>query len=155
MAGSEDDLYLPGPEPKRFAALEDAQILRWNRKSFTEESLQIVGPQPLGARKQLGRINHVLRAIPMDIHSEPRILADQRAGSAGMVQMNVREKNGIEISHADAAGLERLKQGLKRGTWAWVDNSAMPVRFQQARRNGTRPPHPEIVQSGDRIHGQR
>ena len=85
MAGSVDDLYLPRPQRKRFATFEDAQILRWNGKSFTEESLQIVGPQPLGAGKQLGRINHVLRAILVHVHGELPILANQRAASAGVV----------------------------------------------------------------------
>ena len=130
MAGRVDDLHLPRTERERFAAFDNVQILRWNGKSLSEKSLQVVGPQSLRARKQLGRINHVRRAVRVYVHGKPRILAHQRAGSAGMVQMNVRQKNGVEIAHTNASGSEALAQSLERRTRAGIDNGAMPVRFK-------------------------
>src|SRR6184192_2482829 len=70
------------------------------------------------------------RAVRVYVHGKPRILAHQRAGSAGMVQMNVRQKNGVEIAHTNASGSEALAQSLERRTRAGIDNGAMPVRFK-------------------------
>src|SRR6266851_3642148 len=82
-----DNLDLPRAERECFTAFEDAQILRRNGKSFSEQALQFVGPEALGAGQKLRRVHHVRRAILVDIHGEAGIFAHQRAGSAGMVQV--------------------------------------------------------------------
>jgi hypothetical protein len=66
----------------------------------------------------------------MDVHGEPWIFTDQRAGSAGVIQVDVREKNTVEIAHAEAAGLEPFVQSPERGARAGVDDGAVPVRLQ-------------------------
>ncbi len=35
----------------------------------------------------------------VDVDDEPRIVTHQRARSAGMVQMNVRQKNSVELRY--------------------------------------------------------
>ncbi len=92
------------------------------------------------------------RAILVDIHGEAGIFAHQRAGSAGVVQVDVCEKNGLEIADSDATGLELSLQRLERGARAGVDNGAVPVRFQKAGRDGARPSHPKVVEGGDGVH---
>src|SRR5205807_6004763 len=150
-----DDLDLSRAELEIFTALQDAQILRRNGKCFAEQALQFAGPEALGAGKKLGRVRHVRRAIPVDIHGKAGIFADERAGSAGVIQVDVGEEDGVEVAHADATGLELLVQGLERGARARVDHGAVAVRFQKARGNGTGPPHPEVVERGNRVHKRR
>ncbi len=125
-----DDFEFARAEREIFSALQDAQIFRRNGQNFAEKKLQIVGPEALGAGKKLGRVNHVRRALRVDVHGEAGIFAHQRAGSAGVVQVDVRQKNGVEITHANAAGLELLAQSIQRGARAGVDNGAVAVRFQ-------------------------
>jgi len=50
----------------------------------------------------------------MDIHGEARIFTHQRPRCSGVVQVDVREKDGVEIAHADAAGPQLLPQSLER-----------------------------------------
>jgi len=85
--------------------------------------------EALGAGKKLGRVNHVRRALRVDVHGEAGIFAHQRAGSAGVVQVDVRQKNGVEITHANAAGLELLAQSIQRGARAG-SITRVAVRFQ-------------------------
>src|SRR5882762_10132086 len=89
-----DDFEFARAEREIFSALKDAQIFRRNGQNFAEKKLQIVGPEALGAGKKLGRVNHVRRALRVDVHGEAGIFAHQRAGSAGVVQVDVRQKNG-------------------------------------------------------------
>src|SRR6266446_6065838 len=86
---------------------------------------------------------------------EAGILAHQRACSAGVVQVDVREKNGVEIAHADATCLQLAMQGLERGARAGVDNGAVAVRLEKRSGDGSPPPHPKIVERGDRVHKSR
>src|SRR5260370_31552902 len=51
MARRVDDFDSPRAEREGFTALEDAQILPRNGKSFTEQALQFVGPAALCAGK--------------------------------------------------------------------------------------------------------
>src|SRR5260370_30142818 len=69
-----------------------------------------------------------------------------------MVQVDVREKDGVEFAQPDAASPELLAQGLQRGAWSGIDNGQVAVRFQKAGSYGARPPHPEIVECVDRVH---
>ena len=92
------------------------------------------------------------RAEFVDIHREAGIFANQRAGSAGMVQMDVREKDGVEIAHAEAMGLELLVKSFERGARSGVDDGAVTVRFEQGGSNGVRTPGPKIVERGDGGH---
>ena len=95
------------------------------------------------------------RAVLVHIHGEAGVLADQRPGGAGVVQVDVREEHGVEVAHAEAASPELLVQSVECGAGARVDNGVVTVRFEKADSNGTRPPHPEIVKRGDRVHQQR
>ncbi len=84
-------------------------------------------PQTLRAGQQLGRVNHVRRAEFVNIHGEAGIFADQCAGRAGVVQVNVREKDGIEIGHTETMGLQLLVKGFERGAWARIYDGAVAV----------------------------
>ena len=155
MARRVNDFDFARAERKHFAAFEDAQILRWNGKTLSEQPLQIVRPEALGAGQQLGRINHVRRAKFVDIHGEAGIFSDQRAGSASVVQVNVREKNGIKIAHTNAMGVKILPKSFERGARAGVHDGAVAVRFEKRGSNSVRATGPEVVERGDRVHSER
>ena len=86
-----------------------------------------------------------LRAIGMDIYGEAGVFTDERAGSAGVVQMDVREKDGVEIAHAEAVGPKIFAESFERGARTRIDNGAMAVRFEKRGSNGVRTSRPEIV----------
>src|SRR5258708_33883238 len=67
--------------------------------------------------------------------------------------MDVCEKNGVEIAHAEAMGLEILTKSFERGARAGVDDGAVAVGFEKRGGNGVRATGPEIVESRDRRHG--
>ncbi len=73
------------------------KIFRRNRKEVAEKALHVRAIQFAGARKEPRRVRHVRSAEFMDINGEPRIFADKRTRSAGVVQMNMRKQNGGEI----------------------------------------------------------
>ena len=150
-----DDFEFARAKRERFAAFEDAQVFGRNGKSFAEEAPQIVGPEALRAGQQLGGINHVRRAILLDIHGEARIFAHQRAGSSCVVQVNAREKNGIKIAHTNAMGVKILPKSFERGARAGVHDGAVAVRFEKRGSNSVRATGPEVVERGDRVHSER
>ena len=67
------------------------------------------------------------RANLVDIHAEAGVFADKRSRGAGVVQVDVRKENGVEIAHPDAPSLELLVQSRERGPRARVDNGAVAV----------------------------
>src|SRR5260370_29136071 len=96
-------------------------------ENFSEQALQIIRPEALCTGQELGRVNHVRRTKLVDVHGEAGVFPDKRAGSAGVVQMDVCEKNGVEIAHAEAMGLEILTKSFERGARAGVDDGAVAV----------------------------
>ncbi len=153
MARCIDDFEFARAERKCFAAFEDAQILLRNGKNFAEQSLQVVGPEALGAGEKFGRVNHVRRAILVDINGEAGIFAHECTGSSGVVQVNVRKQDGVEIAHADAMSMELLVKSFERRARTGIDNRAVAVRLQKGRSNGVRAACPKIVERRDRRHG--
>lgn len=99
VTGSVRNLKFARTERQRFGAFEDTQIFLRYRQGVAEKFVQRVWPQSRRAREQFARIDHVRRTQLVNINGNARIVAHQRAAGAGMVQMNVREQNGIELRH--------------------------------------------------------
>ena len=92
------------------------------------------------------------RAEFVHVDREAGILADERAGGPGVVQVDVREEDGVEIAHGEAMSLKTLTKSIERGAWARVHDGMVAVRFEQRGSYGARPAHPEIVECGDGRH---
>ena len=92
-------------------------------------------------------------AFGVNVNGKARVFADECAGGAGVVQVDVGEEDGVEIADTDAASVEGMAQGLDRGARTGVDDGAMAVRFEKRGGDGVRASHPEIVEGGDRRHG--
>src|SRR5258708_7766061 len=66
--------------------------------------------------------------------------------------MNVREQKGVKIAHRQVALPQLLPQGLQCRTRTRIDQRAMTFPFKQRRRDGTRVPHPVVVECCDGWH---
>ncbi len=152
MAGCVDDFEFARAERKGLATFEDPETFLWDGEVIAKKDLQVIGPKASGAGEKFGRIDHVRSAFGVDINGKARIFADERAGGAGVVQMNVGKKDGVEIANSDATNVEGLPQSFERGARARVDDGAMAVRLEKRGCDGVRAPHPEIVEGGDRVH---
>ena len=53
--------------------------------------------QPRRAAQKLGRIDEVLHAPRMNVDLDPWIFADQRARGRSVIEVNVREKNRVQV----------------------------------------------------------
>ena len=78
-----------GTERESFATLQRVKIFFRYRKKITVQTLHFIAVQTRGAVKQARGIEHVRSTALVDVHVERGILADQCAGGAGVVQVNV------------------------------------------------------------------
>lgn len=86
------------------------QIFRWNGEEFSEHRLHGIAIEAAGAAQEFFRIGHVRRADFVDVNLERGILANERAGCAGVIEMDVGEENEIQVARGEAA---RGKFGAK------------------------------------------
>src|ERR1700676_2810939 len=148
-----DHVELAHSEGEGLAAFEDAKIFRRHREGLAEQARQVGTPQAGRAGEQLRRVGHVRRAVFMDVHGKPRIFSDERAGSAGVVQVNVGQKNRVQIGGGKALGMQQLAELGERRARAGVNEGAMAVGLQQRRSYGPRPTGPMGVEDCDCAHG--
>jgi len=110
VAGGVDDVELAFAEGNGFAAFEDAEIFLRDGERVAEEAREIVSPKAAGAGEKFRGIGQVRRAELVDVNLEAGIFADECAGGAGMVQVNVRDEDGVEIGDGEAVGAKLLAQ---------------------------------------------
>jgi len=152
VAGRVSHLDFARAERNRLATFEDSQIRFRHGQRFTEQLGEIVRPKPRRACQQLRRIDHVWRAEFVDVHRHSRVFPDERAASACVVQVNVRQQKRVQVAHRNAARAKLFPQRMERGSRTRIDNRVMPVRFEQSRADRTRPSHPMVIEGGDLVH---
>jgi hypothetical protein len=64
----------------------------------------------------------VRRTDFVDEHAELRILADQRAGGAGVIEVDMRQQNRRHVGEPDAGGGEMLMQCRQGARRAGIDD---------------------------------
>ena len=156
VAGRVRDVEFARAERKRFAAFQDAQIFLRHRQRFAEQDCEFVAPEacprwrevstdrPCDARRWCGR-----RPVSL------RIFAHERSGGAGVVEMNVREQDGVEIGDRDTPRAELFAKRRKRRFGPGIDDRAMIFGFEQRGCDGFRAADPIHVEYGDFVHGVR
>ena len=106
VAGSREDLHAGD----RIA--EDMDVGGGHRDDLAEEAIELVSVEATGASFEAARIDEMRRADLADVHLEARVAADERAGPAGVVRVDVRQEHRLELGQAKAAvsqaGLERV-----------------------------------------------
>ena len=101
-------------EPDHTVA-DHLDILGRNRRELAPEDVEGIAVEPSGARLEPRRVDDVRRADLGDVHSQPRVLADQRAGGAGVVEVDVREQQVADVGELEPAVGERLLQRREAG----------------------------------------
>jgi len=110
VAGCVNDGELTFAERDGFATFEDAEIFLRDGKGVAKEAREIVAPKAAGAGEKFGGIDQVWRAEFVHVNGKAGILADERAGGAGMVEVNVGDEDGVEIGDGETVGAELLAQ---------------------------------------------
>src|ERR1700730_16102474 len=92
------------------------------------------------------------RALAMYEDAEIGIFAKQSSACAGMVQMNMREQDGLEVRHGKSASPQLRAQSFQRGGRARVENCVVAVRFKKNSADRVRAAHPIQIEYGSGIH---
>lgn len=137
VAGGVEDIELARPDGEGLASFEDTEIFPRNREEFAVQAAHLVAVEAAGAFEKLHGISHVRRAERMHVHGEARILADERARGSGVVEMDVGEKDGVEVGDGKTARKELLAKRRKRTRGPRVDQRGLAVAFDET--GGNRP----------------
>ena len=106
-----------------------------------------------GARSpRAGRVDDVRRADLGDVHAQPGVLADERAGGAGVVEVDVREQQVADVGELEAALGERLPSA-PGGRWSGRSRGARARRRSRAGSSRRRARSGGGGRSGRRGHG--
>ena len=92
------------------------------------------------------------RAEFMDIHVQVWIFAQKRARRAGMIQMNVRQQEGIDALERPASLFQPRTKRPECGLGARINDCAFVGGFNQKRRDRLRPARPIQVDRRKSCH---
>jgi len=106
VAGSVENVELPGPQRNPLATIHSTKILRWNGKKLTKQALQIFSIQARSTVEELAGIHHVGRAAFVHVNDEPRVFSDEGPRGGSVIEMNMGQENSIQIRDAKALALE-------------------------------------------------
>jgi hypothetical protein len=152
VPGSVKHVEFFAAEGERFAAFEDLEILRRHRLRFSEEAVQIVGPQAGGAGEELGRIDEVRGSFGVDVNAEARTFEYEGAGGAGVIEMNVSKQDGVKIGDGESAREQVSAEGFKGRGGAGIDDGVVSVGLEKSGSDGVRAAGPVKIQWRDGWH---
>ena len=128
-----------------FSAFERPQIVFRNRKYGSVEAIHFRAVKAAGACEQFCRIGHVDRAKFVNEDGEFWIFLDESADGAGVIEMNVREQNRVEILNAYAAAIHFSAKRFERGGRPGIDERVDSVGLHERGGDGFRAAHPVHV----------
>jgi len=102
--------------PELLAAVQHSHVLLRDGKHRSPQAIHVLTVEPRRAREEPRRIDQVRRAALVHPHLELGEALDERAGSAGVVEVNVCERED-----ARALLTERVEQRLDRRAGPAVD----------------------------------
>ena len=152
VAGSVENLQGTVADGNGFSAAELAQIFTWDGEEISVELLHFVGIEAGGAAEELCGIGHVRRASFVHVNRKAWIFAHERADRTGVIEMDVREENGVEVLDGESVGLEMGTEGGQGGCGAGVDEGADSGGFEQDGTDGTRTAGPLQIEDARRCH---
>ncbi len=92
------------------------------------------------------------RALAVDVDREAGIFAHERAGGASVIEMNVGEKDGVEIGDLDAVSAELFAERGERRFRTGIDDGAMIFGIEKRGGDGSRVADPVGVEYCDFVH---
>ena len=97
-------------EPEDVVA-DDGDVVLRDGDELAPEAVEAVAVEPAGARLEPRGVDEVRCADLRDVHLQRRVLAHERAGGAGVVEVDVREEQMADVAELEAAlrepGLQR------------------------------------------------
>jgi hypothetical protein len=89
VAGGVEDMEATAGEGEDLVVSQHLQVFRWNGQKLAVEALHGIAVKPGGAVQKFRGIGHVLCADFVHVDFEAGILAEQGAGGAGVIQVNM------------------------------------------------------------------
>jgi hypothetical protein len=74
----------------------------WHGPNIAPQPRHVILVEPGRARDELRRFDQMRRATFVDVHVDVRMVRDDRAGCATVVEMDVRQQDGADVGHRDA-----------------------------------------------------
>ena len=110
---------------------DDVHVLLGHGSELAPERVELVAVEPARACLEPGRVNQVRRADLGDVHLQVRVLADEHARRACVVEVDVREQQVPDVAQLEPAlGQARLQRGNAGGGAAVVERETV-VRLEQ------------------------
>jgi hypothetical protein len=123
---------------------DDLYRLFRNRRELAPETVEVVPVEPSGASFEPARIDEVRRADLAHINPQARVSAHQDAGSARMVEVDVRENEMAHVLERNPVGRETGLEGAETARRTAVHQRRL-VAGQQVRGDDPRMPEVEEV----------
>src|SRR6266498_969628 len=108
-------------------------VLLGYRRELAPERVELVAVEPSRARLEARRVDEVRGADLRDVHPQPRMLADERACRARVVEMDMREQQVSELVELEAAPGQLLLQRAEAGGGAAVEERGAVRGLEQVR----------------------
>ena len=110
---------------------DDVDVLGRDGYELAPEPVERVAVEPAGARFELRRVDHVRGSDLRDVNLQRRMLADERARRAGVVEMDVREEQMPDVGELEPTLGEPGLQVLDAGRRAAVEERGAVVRSRR------------------------
>ena len=124
VARSREDLQV------EHAVADDADVLLRHRHERPPEPVEVVPVQPPGAPLEAARVDQVRRPDLAHVDEQARVLADEGAGRAGMVEMDVREQEVAELPDLEPVLGEPCPERVQAARRPAVDQRGLVAREQ-------------------------
>lgn len=88
----------------------------------------------------------------MCVDSQPRVFSHQGTASAGMIQVDVGKKEGVEISDVQAVPGQLFAEVRNSGRWPWINQRHAIAETEQGRSDRAAMAGPAQIENGCRYH---
>ena len=122
----------------RFTTRQSPDIGRWDRFECSPQPVHRAAVQSCGAVEQFLRVDQVRRAALVDVERDARVLAEDGAAGASVIEVDVGEQDRVDVAEAQAAERQLLAQDGERAGGAGIDQRDAARAFDDRRRDDLR-----------------
>lgn len=137
------------------AAFEHVEIFLGYRQKVAEQTSHVVAIKALGTGEQIRGVGHMICAAGVNIDLQMRIFLDKGTGGASVVEMNVGQKNGLQVTEGAMVNSKLLPKILDGRGGTRIDERTKILGQQQRTGNGTRSALPIQIQRDDGVHRRK
>ncbi len=123
----------------RFTARQSPDVGLGDRLECAPQPIHLAAVESSGAGKQLLGVDQVLRAALVDVDGDARMLAEDGAAGARVIEMDVGEEDRLDVAQTQAAEGQLRAQLVEGAGGTGIDEGdAAGSPFQDARRDDLR-----------------